>query len=292
MRMGASLATGAGGSSRYPESPRVWVTGASGGLGEAVAVGFAKKSSHLVLSARRVDELERVAALCEAAGAASTRVVALDQSDRASVAAALAAATRDPLDVVVLNGGVGARASALETDDATLARIFDVNFLSQATLGRGVAKHFLANKVDGRIAVVSSVQGFFGLPSRAPYAASKHALHGYFDALRADLAAEADVAAVSVTVVAPGYIKTGHSRNALTGDGSSYSKEDASTAKGAAPAAVADALIGACEAREAECVVAPGASAVAARLLRALAPNVLFALMAKRAVKEKGARDA
>ena len=86
--------------------------------------------------------------------------------------------------------------------------------------------------------VVSSVQGYFGLPQRAAYAASKHALHGYFDALRAELAAET-AARVSVTVVAPGYIRTGHSLHALTGDGRAYDKNDASTASGADPAAVA-----------------------------------------------------
>ena len=89
--------------------------------------------------------------------------------------------------------------------------------------------------------VVSSVQGYFGLPQRAAYAASKHALHGYFDALRAELAAET-AARVSVTVVAPGYIRTGHSLHALTGDGRAYEKNDASTASGADPAAVIDRI--------------------------------------------------
>ena len=269
----------------------MWVTGASGGLGEAVALGFARKSAHLVLSARRAEELERVAAACEAAGASSARVVRLDQGDRASVRVALREATSAPLDVVVLNGGVGFRASALDADEDTIARVMDVNFLSQATLGRGVAKHFLEHKRDGRIVVVSSVQAFFGLPNRAPYAASKHALHGFFDSLRADLAAETD-ARVSVTTVAPGYIQTGHSRNALTADGRPYSKEDASTAAGATPDAIADLLIAAAEQRDHEAVVAPGASAVGARLLRALAPNVLFNIMAKRAAKERKQRAA
>ena len=90
--------------------------------------------------------------------------------------------------------------------------------------------------------VVSSVQGYFGLPQRAAYAASKHALHGYFDALRAEVAA----AGVSVTTVCPGYVRTGHSVHALTGSGAAHGRDDPSTARGADPADVAAALIDAC----------------------------------------------
>jgi short-subunit dehydrogenase len=276
------------GGDAFPERPRVWVTGASGGLGESVALAFAAREAHLILSARRSAELERVARACGAAGAASTRVVLLDQADARSVEAALEAATRDPLDVAVLNGGVGSRSSALDTDAATLRRVLDTNFLANAELASGAARHFLKEGVDGRIAVVSSVQAFFGLPSRAAYAASKHALTGYCDSLRADLAGET-AARVSVTVLAPGYIATGHSVNALAGDGARYGVDDASTKRGAPPEAVAAALLEAVEAREAERVVAPGASAVAARLLRALAPTALFSLLAKRARDERRA---
>ena len=77
----------------------------------------------------------------------------------------------------------------------------ETNFLSTAELGRRCARHFIDERRDGRVVVVSSVQGYFGLPQRAAYAASKHALHGYFDALRAELAAET-AARVSVTVCA------------------------------------------------------------------------------------------
>ena len=139
--------------------------------------------------------------------------------------------------------------------------------------------------------VVSSVQGYFGLPQRAAYAASKHALHGYFDALRAELAAET-AARVSVTVVAPGYIRTGHSLHALTGDGRAYDKNDASTASGADPAAVARVLMDAADRRQPERLVAPGAAATLARLLRTLSPSALFALMARRAARARTADGA
>ena len=158
----------------------------------------------------------------------------------------------------------------------------------KAELGRRCARHMLDGRRDGRVVVVSSVQGYFGLPQRAAYAASKHALHGYFDALRAELAAET-AARVSVTVVAPGYIRTGHSLHALTGDGRAYDKNDAATASGADPAAVARVLMDAADRRQPERLVAPGAAATLARLLRTLSPSALFALMARRAARARAA---
>ena len=97
-----------------------------------------------------------------------------------------------------------------------------------------------------------------------------------------------------VTVVAPGYIRTGHSLHALTGDGRAYDKNDAATASGADPAAVARVLMDAADRRQPERLVAPGAAATLARLLRTLSPSALFALMARRAAKARaadGARD-
>ena len=175
----------------------------------------------------------------------------------------------------------------------------ETNFLATAELGRRCARHFIDRKRDGRVVVVSSVQGYFGLPQRAAYAASKHALHGYFDALRAELAVSGVSVTVcvenvgsfftvkfpQVTVVAPGYIRTGHSMHALTGDGRAYDKNDAATASGADPAAVARALIDAADRRQPERLVAPGAAATLARLLRTLSPSALFALMARRAAR-------
>ena len=273
-----------GASHTKPGTPeRVWVTGASGGLGEEVAAAYAARGSSVIVSARRRSELDRVATRCRESGAVSCEVVPLDQSKPDSVERALREVLKKPLDVVVLCGGVGSRGKALDTDAATLRKLIDTNFLSTAELGRRCARHFLDEKREGRVVVVSSVQGFFGIPGRAGYAASKHALHGYFDSLRAELAAEDP--RVSVTVVAPGYIRTGHSLHALTSDGSTYARDDATTSSGADPKTVALALIDASDRRQAERVVAPGASAMFARLLRTLSPSALFALTARRAAE-------
>ena len=181
-----------GASHTKPPTPeRVWVTGASGGLGEEVAAAYAARGSTVIVSARRRSELDRVAARCRESGAVSCEVVPLDQSKPDSVERALREVLKTPLDVVVLCGGVGSRGRALDMSAATLRKLVDTNFLSTAELGRRCAQHFIEEKRHGRVVVVSSVQGFFGIPGRAGYAASKHALHGYFDSLRAELAAEA-----------------------------------------------------------------------------------------------------
>ena len=98
------------------------MTGASGGLGEEVAAAYAARGCAVVLSARRRRELDRVAARCREAGAPTAEVVPLDQGDGQSVERALREALKAPLDVVVLNGGIGSRAAALDTDAATLRR--------------------------------------------------------------------------------------------------------------------------------------------------------------------------
>ncbi|KAJ8599650.1 hypothetical protein CTAYLR_005394 [Chrysophaeum taylorii] len=258
---------------------RVWVTGASSGLGEAVGHLYATKKARLVLSSRREEALSAVAETCVEMGAAEALVVPMDQSVDVGPAIEAALAAFGGFDVVVLNGGVSTRASALETEPQTLERVVKVNFSSHAEIARRCAQHMLAEGVQGRIVVTSSVQAYFGLPMRSAYAASKHALLGYFDSLRAELADTG----ISVTVAAPGYIRTALSTNALTGDGSLYGQTDATTARGADPSEVARILVSAADRRTPEIDISPGLSASVARYLRTLAPSLFFQIMAKRA---------
>ncbi|KAJ1454504.1 putative 3-oxoacyl-reductase [Pelagophyceae sp. CCMP2097] len=269
----------------FKAGDRVWVTGASSGLGEALALKFAEKGASLVLSARRADVLQDVAKRCTLRGAKAVSVVSLDQATVGTpdfgekVAEALAA--YGGFEAVVLNGGVGTRGSALDTEVDVLKRVLDVNFVSHAEIARLSARKMKEDGVKGRIVVISSVQGFFGQPQRSAYAASKHALHGYFDALRAELAAQG----TSVTVASPGYIKTAHSLNALKGDGVASGQLDASTEKGACPTAMAGEIFDAAERRQSELSPSAGLSAQFARLLRASAPGLLFAIMEGKAAK-------
>src|SRR4029079_15064298 len=127
------------------------------------------------------------------------------------------------VDVLVHSGGVSQRSLAAETDLATDRAIMDLNFFGTVGLTKAVLPSMLARK-SGHIVPISSVVGYVGTPLRSTYSASKHALHGFFDSLRAEVAKDG----IAITIVCPGYIRTNVSRNALTGNGSAFGKMDRS----------------------------------------------------------------
>lgn len=211
----------------YLNQQLVWITGASSGIGEALAVSAARSGARLILSARRRSELERVAALCT--GAASVRIVPLDLADTASVVqAATEVMTRDGLpDVLVNNAGVTQRALAREATLDVVRSLMEVNFFGTVAL-TGQLLPAMHRRGSGRIVVISSVAGKLGTPLRSGYAAAKHALHGYFDSLRAE---EHDHG-LRVTVVCPGFIRTPISQSALTASGAAQGSMDAGQSAG------------------------------------------------------------
>ncbi|QJX46394.1 SDR family oxidoreductase [Hymenobacter taeanensis] len=211
----------------------VWITGASAGIGEALAHEYARQGARLILSARNQEALEKVAAAC---APAETLVVPLDLAQPASFAGAIQEvfAHYGRLDVLLNNGGISQRSLVLETSLSVDRQLMEVNYFGTVALTKGVLPHLL-QQGSGRIAVVSSLVGKFGTPYRSAYAASKHALHGFFDSLRAELTDTG----VGVTIICPGFVKTGVSVNALTGDGTPLGTMDEATAKGLAPAELA-----------------------------------------------------
>ncbi|HEX9500912.1 MAG TPA: SDR family oxidoreductase [Thermoanaerobaculia bacterium] len=190
----------------------VWVTGASSGIGEAVAVAFSREGAKLILSSRNAAELERVRQACAGDG---HRVVPLDLTRPDSFPAV------GDVDVLVHSGGVSQRSLVVDTDLATDRAIMDLNFFGTVALTKAVLPSMLARK-SGHIVPISSVVGYVGTPLRSTYAASKHALHGFFDSLRAEVAKDG----IMVTIVCPGYVRTNVSRNALTGNGTAFGKMD------------------------------------------------------------------
>jgi len=195
----------------------VWITGASSGIGEALATAFSREGANLVLSARRPGELERVRQLCD--GPERHRIEPLDLMDEKAIARAAENVGR--VDVVVHSGGVSQRSLAMQTDLAVDRKIMDLDFFGTVALTKAVLPSMIARK-SGHIVPISSVVGYVGTPLRSAYAASKHALHGYFDSLRAEVAKDG----IAITIVCPGYIRTNVSRNAVTGDGSAFGKMD------------------------------------------------------------------
>ncbi|OON68378.1 SDR family oxidoreductase [Hymenobacter sp. CRA2] len=207
----------------------VWITGASAGIGEALAQAFARSGARLVLSARNEAELRRVAAAC---APAETLVLPLDLADSAALPAKVqqVLARYGRLDVLVNNGGVSQRSLALETTLDVDRRLMEVNYFGTVALTKAVLPQLLQQR-QGRVVTISSLVGKFGTPYRSAYAASKHALHGFFDSLRAELSGSG----VGITIICPGFIRTGVSVNALTGDGRALGTMDEATEKGLAP---------------------------------------------------------
>jgi short-subunit dehydrogenase len=206
---------------------RVWITGASSGIGEALAHAFHRAGARLVLSARREDELKRVQAAC--GGEPITRVLPLDVTDAQALPekVRLALDLFGGIDILVLNAGITQRSRTRETDESVYRRLMEVNFFASEAMARAVLPSMLAQK-NGHIVVISSVAGKIGVPMRSGYSATKFALHGFFEALRA----EEERHGVRVTMVCPGFIRTEISLSALRGDGRLHAKMDSELARG------------------------------------------------------------
>lgn len=206
----------------------VWITGASSGIGEALAYAFSREGAKLILSGRREAELERVRQGCDGSKE-RVFVLPLDltQFDLFSEKTAVAQSHYGRVDILVNNGGVSQRSLVKETDFAVDLAVMNTNYFGAVGLTKAVLPAMLARR-SGHIVVVSSLMGYLDTPLRSAYAASKHALHGYFDSLRAELWRDN----VKVTMVCPGYVRTEISINALKGDGSRHGKMDAAQAKG------------------------------------------------------------
>ena len=228
----------------------VWITGASSGIGEALALAFAKRGAKLLLSARREERLRELARTC---GAPEVHVLPLDISDHASVAARTEQALSlvGPIDVMVHNAGVGQRSFAWETTLEVDRKLMETNYLGPVALTKALLPGMRARK-QGPFVVMSSVLGVFGSPRRSSYAASKHALHGFFDSLRAELTHDG----IRVLMVCPGRVRTEFSESALEGDGKRHGVMDDTSYRGILPERVATRTLAALARGEDEIYVA------------------------------------
>lgn len=196
----------------------VWITGASSGIGKALAKAYYNDGAKLILSSRREEALEAVKKEINP-NADDIKILALDlsKSDLFDDLVQHAIALFGKIDVLVNNGGISQRSLLINTQPSTLRALMEVNFFGTTLLTKAILPYLIKQK-EGHIVVVSSVTGKFGTKLRTGYAASKHALQGFFDSLRHELYAHN----IDVTVICPGFIKTNISLNALKGDGSTY----------------------------------------------------------------------
>ncbi|TDE02535.1 SDR family oxidoreductase [Flavobacterium sandaracinum] len=204
----------------------VWITGASSGIGEALAYELAAKNCKLILSARNRDALETVKSKCS-----NTEVIILPfdlvDFDNAKNHAEKAIAAFGKIDILVNNGGVSQRSLIVETDFEVDKKLIEVDYLGTVALTKALLPHFIKNK-KGYFVTVTSLMGKFGSPYRSGYCGAKHALHGFFDVLRMEHQRDN----INVTLICPGFIQTDVAKNALTADGSKQNIDDEATQNG------------------------------------------------------------
>ena len=210
----------------------VWITGASSGIGLELSLLAAEAGARLTLFSSRKDALAEAARLCMVKGAASVHFEPVDLADieaAASVSRSVLTSSGAP-DYLILNAGVSQRSFAGETDLDVTKKILNLNFFAAVAMARTVLPS-MVERGGGRIGVTTSVTGVFGAPLRSSYAASKHALKGYFESVSLEYARRN----IKVTLAVPGYIRTQISRKSLAADGSSHGKMDGKQEKGMDP---------------------------------------------------------
>lgn len=255
-----------------------WVTGASSGIGRALAEVLSAEGARLILSGRRADALAAVAAGRDAL------VLPFEATDHEALPAVVERALgwAGQIDLLVNNAGISQRSPAEATQFEVYRRLMEVDVLGPIHLTQLVLPHMLARR-GGHLAVTASVAGKVGAPLRTGYCAAKHAVIGYFDALRA----EVEGRGLKVSVIVPGFVATDIAKNALKGDGSTAGREDAQIAGGypadAAARVIADGL--ASGAREIM-VGAEGSLEMGLPALKARDPEAFFDAMSQMGAAE------
>ncbi|MEP2101976.1 MAG: SDR family NAD(P)-dependent oxidoreductase [Parasphingorhabdus sp.] len=251
----------------------VWITGASSGIGEALAKAFAANGAHIILSGRRVEALEAVATDIST----DTLLLPFETTDYDALPAKVAEAQRwkGRVDVLVNNAGISQRSLALDTDPNVHHQIVNVDLLAPIWLTQLLLLHMISAG-GGHIVGISSVAGRIGVPLRTAYCAAKHGLIGYMDALRAETETRHNI---HVTNILPGSIRTDVSRNALTKDGSKRDKSDAVIDNGMEPSECARQIIEAVANKVPELIIAEGPELMLAQL-RQSDPEKLFEMTA------------
>jgi len=205
----------------------VWITGASSGIGEALALEFAEHEARLIISARRESELKRVGEMTKLPEL-DLMILPFDLNDTSNASALTAQIINKfgRIDILINNGGYSQRGLAIETSIEIDRQLMEVNYFSHVNITKAVLPYMKRQK-NGHIVVISSIAGKFGFYLRSSYSAAKHALHGFFESLRL----ETESAGIKTLIVCPGKIKTNVSIHAVTANGASHNKMDESHEK-------------------------------------------------------------
>eukprot|EP01016_Furgasonia_blochmanni_P033512 TRINITY_DN3510_c0_g1_i1.p1 TRINITY_DN3510_c0_g1~~TRINITY_DN3510_c0_g1_i1.p1 ORF type:complete len:313 (-),score=48.05 TRINITY_DN3510_c0_g1_i1:149-1087(-) len=255
----------------------IWITGGSSGIGETLAYKFNELGAHLILSARRTDQLERVKAACK--HPERVRIFEMDHSDPDAVlqrSKQILQQIERGVDIMIHNAGISMRALAVENSFENDKMLMNVNFLSTVAITKNLLPYMIAKK-NGHIVTINSVAGLIGVPLRNAYSGSKFAVAGYYDALRA----EVDMHNIKVSQVYPGYIRTNIAHQALTANaGERLGSFDKNIENGMDPGKACDLIIRGIYTQENEIIVTSFEQNVGLFLKRFL-PGVRFWILSK-----------
>jgi len=200
----------------------IWITGASSGIGKSLAHEFSKMDTQLILSGRNQRKLEEIKDACLQNGS-SVLTVPFDLSDKNSIvnSAEIVLEKYGSVDLLINNGGISQRAFVRNSRFDVDQKIMSVNYFGNIALTKVLLPSML-KQGHGHIAVTTSIAGKFGFPMRSAYSASKHALYGFYDTLRIELADQN----IKVTTICPGRIQTNISKHALNEKGEEHGEMD------------------------------------------------------------------
>lgn len=254
----------------------VWITGASSGIGEQLAYSCIRRGAKLIISSRDKTKLEKVKKNCEGMGG-ECHVFPIDLSNGQQVEKVADEVMNrfKTIDLLINNGGVSQRSTAIDTDEQVERKIMETNFFGAVAITKKVLPNMIKNG-GGHIAVTSSITGKFGFKLRSSYAASKHALHGYFDSLRLELVNKN----INVTIACPGFVKTEISRSAFSKNGLNYEKMDRGQQGGLSPEKCSERYVSAIEKNKKEVLI--GGSELMMVYLKRFLPASLFNRIALR----------
>lgn len=252
----------------------IWITGASSGIGKALAEAYCKMGFRIIITARRENKLLELKNNCSNPENVVVLTHDLANYNAAKEVAAKAIEAFGSIDIMIHNAGISQRSLAIDTDIDVDKKLMEVNYLGTVALTKALLP-FFTKQQKGHFAVITSLVGKFGSPYRSGYAASKHALHGFFDSLRAEHTKDN----LKVTLICPGYVITNVSINALTGNGTPQKTMDEATANGITAEYAASKIIKAIDNNKLEVYI--GKKEILGVYLKRFFPNLFAKILAK-----------
>ncbi|MDF1761888.1 MAG: SDR family oxidoreductase [Oleibacter sp.] len=239
--------------SNHYKNKSIWITGASGGIGRALAKGLAAQGARLILSAPLMDTEALHSLIAECQNGQEHRAVPFDLTslDDINRAADEVLSSNSRINILINNAGMTHRSLIMDTDIQIDRILMEINYLGPLALTKRVLPG-MVKQGAGQIVVISSVLGLIATPQRSAYIAAKHAMTGFYEALRSEVSAKG----IDITMVFPGFVKTDIAKNAFTGSGGRHGKADPGQENAMTPESFAARVIRGVSARKERLMIA------------------------------------